>query len=197
MIVHQTEQHRSRVSFDLSRENVAEIVSADEEGVKEAAEEVFHDNAESAEHSIMSSCHSSKCCCSSYVCSVCSPQGSMDNVNNDSASSSGINSIDIASPRLQQKQLTMMTSSASAVAEISKQSADDLLQQQPLLSKITQTEDAEEEEVVEEATEAKSDDNPEAEEAKNGKKGKKSKTTTHRILINLDDKNRFTDEITV
>ena len=41
-----------------------------------------------------------RCCCSSYVCSVCSPRGSIDNVAiQDSASSA--NSIDIACPRIQ------------------------------------------------------------------------------------------------
>lgn len=149
VIVHQCNDSNlknTRVSFDLTSKT-----SDTEAAIEEVSKKVLDEDQ-------ISSCHSSRCCCSSYVCSVCSPHGSINS------------SIDIASPRPTFEH-----------------------EDQPSLemsSKITQTESnhsqihASEQPIL---TNGKTED----------KQKNKPKTSTHRILINLDDKNRFTDEVTV
>lgn len=194
---------------------------------------------------------SSRCCCSSYVCSVCSPRGSIDNVAvlHDSASSA--NSIDIACPRmvqtckqpLQPLQPLQLEEGCSSYADnqdlrsilqlevSSKNTQTDMqnIQQIPPLTTSTieavsgstghthpatfcqqQNGKTESRESTASGTPASATAStaasaatvvaaigttasPTPQQPRNSNKPPK----THRILINLDDKNRFTEEVTV
>ena len=106
IIVHQIEA-KTRVSFDLNKDEVDALANGHGQQqqhllstTSKPPETILHHEDEHHFHcnDSMSSCHSSKCCCSSYVCSVCSPRGSLENV--EEAADSASNSIDITSPRL-------------------------------------------------------------------------------------------------
>ena len=211
IIVHQIEA-KTRVSFDLNKDEVDALANGHGQQqqhllstTSKPPETILHHEDEHHFHcnDSMSSCHSSKCCCSSYVCSVCSPRGSLENV--EEAADSASNSIDITSPRL----------------KCAKEPENSLKNHQDqragggggrgnyleMSSKITQTEE-ETEEMLENNLNHLASDCSIREDAADKealiKKAENSSnvltTTTKagkRILINLDDKNRFTDEITV
>lgn len=210
IIVHQIEA-KTRVSFDLNKDEVDALANGHGQQqqhllstTSKPPETILHHEDEHHFHcnDSMSSCHSSKCCCSSYVCSVCSPRGSLENV--EEAADSASNSIDITSPRL----------------KCAKEPENSLKNHQDqraggggrgnhleMSSKITQTEE-ENEEMLENNFNHLASDCSIREDAADKealiKKAENSSnvltTTTKagkRILINLDDKNRFTDEITV
>ena len=203
---------------------------------------------------------SSRCCCSSYVCSVCSPRGSIDNVAvlHDSASSA--NSIDIACPRMVQTckqplqqplQPLQLEEGCSSYSADSNQDLRSILQLE-VSSKNTQTDM---QNIIQQIPPLTTASNIEAVsglstgghiahpatfclQQQNGKTESRESTAsgtpasgtpasatastaataigttasptpqqprtasnkppkTHRILINLDDKNRFTEEVTV
>ena len=171
------------------------------------------------------SCHSSRCCCSSYVCSVCSPRGSIDNVAGGLAqeeSASSANSIDIACPRIQTCKQPQFNPSAAGpsfkdITDPQNQQQGDADYQNKLLevsSKNTQTDiqhiTPAERPPSEKETEMTSSaavwqqngktaaDVRNAVSASPNQQPRNNKPPkTHRILINLDDKNRFTEEVTV
>ena len=116
---------------------------------------------------------------------MCSPRGSLDQgLPPDSGSSIGLNSVEITSPRLHSKSIDVEMDAIKEMEQNHK------ITQTDYISNIDDVDDEinadikiGEDEVLIDKTE------------KNKKKSKNSKS--HRILINLDDKNRFTDEITV
>lgn len=192
------------MSFDLNKDEVDALANGHGQQhalstitVKPPETILHHEDEHFRCTDSMSSCHSSKCCCSSYVCSVCSPRGSLENV--EEAADSASNSIDITSPRL----------------KCAKEPENSLKNHQDqrggrgnhleMSSKITQTEEEENEEMLENNFNHHLADCSIREAGKEAliKKADNSNvltTTTKagkRILINLDDKNRFTDEITV
>ena len=249
VIVHQCEKPSRRVSFDLERSNAVldaatiassitqphqndhqtsnalqseiEEVAADMESAATVANgAVTCDRSACSESG--SSCHSSRCCCSSYVCSVCSPRGSIENVAQDSIGSAqgSANSIDIASPRMRQctipsasnlpPHLCLEMSSKNTQTENQQHGADpnditlkfmdgngtELItplrhNQLPLINGKTEEDDGDHS-CCNNDTSLKSSniDNIDAKKNTNSPKA-------HRILINLDDKNRFTEEVTV
>ena len=89
-----------------------------------------------------SSCHSSRCCCSSYVCSMCSPRGSLDQgiFPPDSGSSIGVNSVDITSPRIHSKSVLLQDHVEASTAVDNVQTITNLEQIGEQSHKITQTE---------------------------------------------------------
>ena len=89
-----------------------------------------------------SSCHSSRCCCSSYVCSMCSPRGSLDHgiFPPDSGSSIGVNSVDITSPRIHSKSVLLQDHVEASTAVDNVQTITNLEQIGEQSHKITQTE---------------------------------------------------------
>lgn len=184
VIVHQSER-QARVSFDLTNCNIEGQTEAILPDLK--VDEIRQVNCHTSDSG--SSCHSSKCCCSSYVCSVCSPRGSMDHMNHivaqsDLCSAGSANSIDIASPKAIMDHAEFME----------------------MTSKVTQTDflgrgsSPSQGEVPNGKTEPKASSSPEVVVNPSTIETKyevKKPPKTHRILINLDDKNRFTDEVTV
>ena len=239
----------SRVSFDLAQEDGLLVDQHDSNNDDPSAAtnklgsssnldntsiEVFLEPPAGGSTSDMSgsgSCHSSRCCCSSYVCSVCSPRGSIDNVAGGLAqeeSASSANSIDIACPRIQPcKQLQFNNpASTTSLKDISNSNPaapenhdhDDAEDYQNKLlevsSKNTQTDiqhiTPAERPPSEKETEMTSSaavwqqngktaaDVRNAVSASPNQQPRNNKPPkTHRILINLDDKNRFTEEVTV
>lgn len=200
VIVHQIEA-KTRVSFDLSRDEV-DLALANGQTIQPPETNLHHEDEHFPCNDSMSSCHSSKCCCSSYVCSVCSPRGSLENV--EEAADSASNSIDITGPRLKCSKEPERNHQEQLRQRGQFQQGNHL----EMSSKITQTEEEEEEQEKEESNFNHLDCSSEA--ADQEALIKKADNNTHskimtssttkagkRILINLDDKNRFTDEITV
>lgn len=194
MIVHQCAERQARVSFDLTgrtsgddEEFIAAAAAAPPQpssdsksptGEVENQEEIQillnnHHNSESG-----STC--SRCCCSSYVCSVCSPRGSIDNIHctgkgnglRHSDGGSSANSIELTSPR------QLMNPQEDEIENETLEMKSQLTQTESnhLLHRNSKTE---------------------LNETSLKTKAESKAQKTHRILINLDDKNRFTDEVTV
>lgn len=199
VIVHQCAERQARVSFDLTGRTSAGggegAEEVNEEFIAAAASAVDKSPAASSEdqailenheeiqillnnhHNSESGSTCSRCCCSSYVCSVCSPRGSIDNIHcigkgnglraSEEDGGSSANSIELTSPR------QLMNSQDDLEAETALKAERK--------SQLTQTEPNHHRNFHE----------------KTEKKDSSKPPKTHRILINLDDKNRFTDEVTV
>ena len=119
---------------------------------------------------------------------MCSPRGSIDHgYPPDSAgSSTGLNSVEITSPRLHSKPSDVEMNVLDELEHSHKVTQTDLNQDQH--ANLLQMEADGKNDII-----AVAEDEVLIDKTDKKKKGKRS----HRILINLDDKNRFTDEITV
>jgi hypothetical protein len=86
VVVHQTDrptaaslrQQLPRVSFDITN-NISEEDHGDED---EVTKDICSNGSSRG-----SSCQGSRCCCSSYACSFCSPRGSLGNTTGNMGSS--------------------------------------------------------------------------------------------------------------
>ena len=139
------------MSFDLTKGDTTKLdaVNKDNLVVPSAVNEDILTNISDENRDIFpcsassgSSCHSSRCCCSSYVCSMCSPRGSLDHgiFPPDSGSSIGVNSVDITSPRIHSKSVIQdveMNISSAVPNDDNDQTNQELAEQS---HKITQTE---------------------------------------------------------
>ena len=136
-----------KVSFDLTKGDTTklDVVNKDNLVVPNAVNEDILTNTSDENRDIFpcsassgSSCHSSRCCCSSYVCSMCSPRGSLDHAfPPDSGSSIGVNSVDITSPRIHSKSVLIQDVEMNMSSNVPNDDDDDQAEQS---HKITQTE---------------------------------------------------------
>ena len=135
-----------KVSFDLTKGDTTklDVVNKDNLVVPNAVNEDILTNISDENRDIFpcsassgSSCHSSRCCCSSYVCSMCSPRGSLDHAfPPDSGSSIGVNSVDITSPRIHSKSVLIQDVEMNISSNVPNDDDDQAEQSH----KITQTE---------------------------------------------------------
>lgn len=264
VIVHIPERNQTRVSFDFSNTAGPLLNPVSNPGECQANQSptqagqdtelpALEGSRVSSLSSHDSSCHSSRCCCSSYACSYCSPRGSivMDSDTKPGASlthepdsgSPVSNSVEVASPPVQTDPMLTVKPVVDS-REAWTQSKFIQTDQPPPpanhktlnrgqafnadnFSDISDDEEeaAEHPDSIHVAADTAPDDSndnvclpsPDPEKVpgnpglKSGlyKKKKKKQTgsgkhdtrsghaKTHRIVINLDDKNRFTDEVTV
>lgn len=227
IIVHQSDKPVSKVSFDLTKGgddstttklDSCSIVNKDNLVVpnEDILTNISDENRDNfpCSASSGSSCHSSRCCCSSYVCSMCSPRGSLDHgiFPPDSGSSIGVNSVDITSPRIHSKSVLLQDhveastavdnvhtiTNLEQIANCDNPEDEILLDEETAALHQDYDHDQEidiasaENEVLINKTEKKNNPNKKVKQHENSRSSR-----AHRILMNLDDKNRFTDEITV